>query len=46
MVSTIPEYSTSVVAMTPKLFKSGWTEAIYLLRNVAYFNQVKGYEFS
>ena len=46
VVSTIPEYSTSVVAMTPKLFKSGWTEATYLLRNVAYFNQVKGYEFS
>ena len=45
VVSTIPEYTTSVVAMTPKLFKSGWTEAVYLLRNVAYFNQVKGYDF-
>lgn len=45
VVSTIPEYTTSVVAMTQKLFKSGWTEATYLLRNVAYFNQVKGYDF-
>lgn len=45
VVSTIPEYTTSVVAMTPKLFKSGWTEVVYLLRNVAYFNQVKGYDF-
>jgi hypothetical protein len=31
--------------MTPKLFKSGWTEVVYLLRNVAYFNQIKGYDF-
>lgn len=45
VVSTIPEYTTSVVPMTPKLFKSGWTEVVYLLRNVAYFNQVKGYDF-
>lgn len=46
VVSTVPEYSTSVVPMTPKLFKSGWAEVVYLLKNVAYFNQVKGYEFS
>lgn len=45
VVSTIPEYTTSVVPMTPKLFKSGWAEVVYLLRNVAYFNQVKGYDF-
>ena len=45
VVSTIPEYSTSVVPMTPKLFKSGWNEVVYLLKNVAYFNQVKGYDF-
>lgn len=45
VVSTVPEYTTSVVPMTPKLFKSGWAEAVYLLKNVAYFNQVKGYEF-
>jgi hypothetical protein len=45
VVSTIPEYTTSIVPMTPKLFKSGWNEVIYLLRTVAYFNQVKGYDF-
>ena len=45
VVSTVPDYTTSVVPMTPKLFKSGWTEVVYLLRNVAYFNQVKGYDF-
>ena len=45
VVSTIPEYNTLVYPMTPRLFKSGWAEVIYLLRNVAYFNQVKGYEF-
>ena len=45
VVSTIPEYNTSIVPMTPKLFKSGWEEAKFLLRNVAYFNQVQGYEF-
>lgn len=45
VVSTIPEYQTSVVPMTPKLFKSGWNEVVYLLRTVAYFNQVKGYDF-
>lgn len=45
VVSTIPEYNTSVFPMTPKLFMSGWKEALYLLRCVAYFNQVKGFEF-
>ena len=45
VVSTIPEYNTLVYPMTPKLFKSGMMEAQYLLRCVAYFNQVKGYEF-
>jgi hypothetical protein len=45
VVSTIPEYTTSIVPMTPKLFKSGWNEVVYLLRTVAYFNQVKGYDF-
>lgn len=44
VVSTIPEYSTSVVPMTSKLFKSGWAKVVYLLKNVAYFNQVKGYD--
>ena len=45
VVSTIPEYNTLVYPMTPKLFKSGIEEIKYLLRCVAYFNQVKGYEF-
>lgn len=45
VVSTIPEYNTLVYPMTPKLFKSGMMEVQYLLRCVAYFNQVKGYEF-
>ena len=45
VVSTIPEYNTLVYPMTSKLFKSGITEVQYLLRCVAYFNQVKGYEF-
>jgi hypothetical protein len=45
VVSTIPEYNTLVYPMTPKLFKSGMAEVSYLLKTVAYFNQVKGYEF-
>ena len=45
VVSTIPEYNTLVYPMTPKLFKSGMLEVSYLLKCVAYFNQVKGYEF-
>ena len=45
VVSTIPEYNTLVYPMTPKLFKSGLDEVRYLLRTVAYFNQVKGFEF-
>ena len=45
VVSTIPEYDTSVVPMTSKLFDKGWKECIYLLKSVAYFNQIKGYEF-
>jgi hypothetical protein len=31
--------------MTPKLFKGGMAEVSYLLKTVAYFNQVKGYDF-
>ena len=46
VVSTIPEYNTLVYPMTPKLFLSGWKEVLYLLKTVAYFNQVKGYEFT
>lgn len=45
VVSTVPEYNTLVYPMTSKLFMSGWKEALYLLKCVAYFNQVKGYEF-
>ena len=45
VVSTIPEYETSVYPMTSKLFSSGWKEALYLLKTVAYLNIVKGYEF-
>ena len=46
VVSTIPEYNTLVYPMTPKLFKSGMAEVSYLLKTVAYFNQVKGYEYT
>ena len=46
VVSTIPEYNTLVYPMTSKLFLSGWKEVLYLLRTVAYLNQVKGYEFT
>ena len=46
VVSTVPEYNTLVYPMTPKLFLSGWKEVLYLLKTVAYFNQVKGYEFT
>ena len=45
VVSTVPEYSTTVYPMTDKLFISGLKEFVYLLKCVAYFNQVKGYEF-
>lgn len=45
VVSTIPDYNTVVYPMTTKLFKMGWEEVKYLLKCVAYFNQVKGYEF-
>lgn len=45
VVSTIPEYNTLVYPMTTALFKSGIEEARYLLKCVAYFNQVKGYDF-
>ena len=46
VVSTIPEYNTLVYPMTSKLFKSGMQEVSYLLKCVAYFNIIKGYEFS
>ena len=45
VVSTVPDYNTRVYPMTSKLFKSGWNECVYLLKTVAYLNQVKGYEF-
>lgn len=45
VVSTIPEYNTLVYPMTSKLFMSGWKEVLFLLKTVAYLNQVKGYEF-
>lgn len=45
VVSTIPEYNTLVYPMTSKLFTSGWKEALFLLKSVAYLNQIKGYEF-
>jgi len=45
VVSTVPEYETCVVPMTPKLFSSGWKEALYLLKSVCVLNQVNGYEF-
>ena len=45
VVSTIPDYNTIVYAMTPKMFKQGFEEFKYLLKTVAYFNIVKGYEF-
>lgn len=45
VVSTIPEYNTLIYPMTSKLFVSGWKEVLFLLKTVAYLNQVKGYEF-
>lgn len=45
VVSTVPEYDTLVYPMSPKLFKMGFEEVKYLLRCIAYFNQVKGYDF-
>lgn len=45
VVSTVPDYNTRVYPMTSKLFKSGWNEVLFLLKTVAYLNQVKGYEF-
>ena len=45
VVSTVPDYNTRVYPMTSKLFKSGWNETLFLLKTVAYLNQVKGYEF-
>ena len=45
VVSTVPEYNTCVYPMTPKMFKKGFKEFVYLLKCVAYFNIVKGYEF-
>ena len=45
VVSTVPDYNSLVYPMTPQLFKSGFEEAKYLLKVVAYLNQVKGYEF-
>jgi len=45
VVSTIPEYNTLVYPMTSKLFMNGWKEVLFLLKTVAYLNQVKGYEF-
>lgn len=45
VVSTVPEYKTCVYPMTNKLYMSGFNEAVYLLKCIAYFNQVEGYEF-
>lgn len=44
VVSTVPEYDSIIYPMTSKLYLNGWKEALYLLRCVAYFNQVEGYE--
>lgn len=45
VVSIIPEYNSLVYPMTPKLYKQGFCEFVYLLKAAAYFNIVKGYEF-
>lgn len=45
VISTIPDYKSLVYPMTSKLFKSGFNEFRYLLRCVAYYNIVEGYEF-
>ena len=37
VVSTIPQYYTKVVPMTKKMFKEGFTEFKYLLKQVAYY---------
>lgn len=45
LVVSTADYTTSVVPMTKKLYTSGWKEALYLLKSVAYLNVIKGYEF-
>lgn len=45
VVSTIPDYQTLIYPMTPKLYKSGFQEFVYLLKTAIYLNIVKGYEF-
>ena len=45
VVSTVPDYSTTIVPMTSKLYNQGWKEVTYLLKVVAYFNIVEGHEF-
>ena len=45
VISTVPDYNSLVYPMTPRLFKSGWQEYVFLLKTVAYLNIVKGYEF-
>ena len=46
VVSTVPPNDTAIYPMTPQLFKSGFEEFKYLLRIVAYYNIIEGYEFS
>ena len=45
VVSLIPDYTSLVYAMTPKLYKQGFEEFKYLLKTAAYFNIVEGHEF-
>lgn len=46
VVSTVPEYNTTVYPMSDKLYKSGIGEALFLLKTMAFLNIVKGYEFA
>lgn len=43
VVSTVPEYNSLIYPMTSQLFKSGWNEAVYLLKTACYYIS-QGYE--
>lgn len=46
VVETIPKYYTQVFPMTKELYKRGLHEFLYLLKCVAYFNVIEGFEFN
>ena len=44
VVSTVPQYYTKVVSMTPSMYREGWKDFRRLLRIVSYYYN-KGYRF-